>query len=92
MQEHLDELQWDKEPTYALWKDEWGSVREAFRDATNQEGREEEKGMDVDMKDAGGSALIGNARGKIGREKSSVPGKWPSEHFLTTRLYFLEQF
>lgn len=54
-----------KNPQHALWKDDWGSAREAFRDASKQGGREEEKGGDVDMKDAGGSALIGNARGKL---------------------------
>ena len=40
-------------------------MREALRDAAKQGGHEEEKGGDVDMKDAGGSALIGNARGKL---------------------------
>lgn len=40
-------------------------MREAFGDASKQGGREEEKGRDVDTKDAGGSALIGNARGKL---------------------------
>lgn len=67
-------------------------MREALRDAVKQGGHEEEKGGDVDMKDAGGSALIGNARGKLAERNFLFQLNNQANVFLITRLYFLEQF
>lgn len=67
-------------------------MREALRDAAKQGGHEEEKGGDVDMKDAGGSALIGNARGKLAERNFLFQLNNQANVFLITRLYFLEQF